>query len=113
MTIDEFVKSDLRVGTVVSATRVEGSSKLLQLLVDLSEKNEAGEATPRQILAGIGTAYEPEALIGKQLVVVANLDPRPMMGTVSYGMVLAATNAEGVPVVLAPMTSVAPGAKIK
>ena len=74
MTIDEFKNADLRVGEITAAERVEGSEKLLKLKVDL------GEEEVRQILSGIAKQYTPEDLVGKKVVIVANLDPRTMMG---------------------------------
>lgn len=119
MTIDEFQKADLRVAKILEATRVESSDKLLKLKVTLGTEE-------RQILAGIGKAYEPETLIGKEIVVIANLDPRKFkIGTddpsansaqvvlESQGMLLAASNEEGVPVLLIPEKEVGPGARIK
>ncbi len=106
MTIDEFQQSDLRVGKIVSAERVEGSEKLLKLQVDI------GEAALRQILSGIARAYAPEDIIGKSVVIIANLDPRVMMGMESNGMLLAAHGGDGVPVLLLPASDVPPGAKI-
>jgi len=101
---DDFIKADLRVGTVREAVRVEGSNKLVRMQIDL------GEEAPRQILAGIGTHYMPEGLVGKQIVVIANLAPRSLMGFESHGMVLAAGDAG--PVVLTPDKAVAPGSSI-
>jgi methionyl-tRNA synthetase len=86
--IDDFAKIALRVGVVLSAEKVPKSDKLLKLAVDL------GEAQPRQVLAGIAKAYAPEALVGKRIVVVANLAPRKMMGLVSHGMVLCASEGD-------------------
>ncbi len=106
MTIDEFQQSDLRVGKIVSAERVEGSEKLLKLQVDI------GEAAPRQILSGIAKAYAPEDIIGKSGAIIANLDPRMMMGMESNGMLLAAHGGDGAPVLLLPASDVPPGAKI-
>ena len=104
MTIDEFKNVSLRVGKVISAERVEGSEKLLKLQVDLGEM--------RQVLSGIAKAYAPEALIGKEVVIVANLDPRKMMGMESQGMLLAAHGEDGVPVILTVEREVSPGASI-
>jgi methionine--tRNA ligase beta chain len=104
MTIDEFQKSDLRVGKIIAAERVEGSEKLLKLQVDIGE--------PRQIVSGIAKAYAPEDLIGKNVVIIVNLDPRTMMGLESQGMLLAAHGEGGVPVLLVPAADVAPGSKI-
>lgn len=106
MTIDEFQKADLRVGKIISVERVEGSEKLLKLQVDI------GEAAPRQILSGIAKAYPPEDLMGKCVVIIANLDPRMMMGMESQGMLLAAHGDAGAPVIIAPTSEVASGAKI-
>jgi methionine--tRNA ligase beta chain len=88
---DDFAKVDLRVGTVLQAERIPKKDMLLKLSVDL------GEATgPRTILAGIAKAFAPEALIGRQVVVVANLAPRDFgKGMISHGMLLAAGPKEG------------------
>lgn len=112
MTIDEFQKAELRVGTIVSAETVEDSEKLLKLMVDLGEKDEAGAPKLRQILSGIAKAYAPEFLPGKQCVFIANLEPRMMMGLESNGMLLAPSNEQGVAVVLMPEKAVPPGSLI-
>lgn len=104
MTIDEFQKMDLRVGKVLSAERVEGSEKLLKLSVDIGE--------PRQILSGIAKSYAPEDLVGREVIIIANLEPRMMMGMESQGMILAAHGEQGEPVMLAVEREVPPGAKI-
>lgn len=108
MTIDEFRKVELRVGKVTAAERVEGSEKLLKLQVDLGA--EVGGM--RQIVSGIGKVYAPEEMVGKEVVVVANLDPREMMGLTSNGMLLAAHGEGGAPVLLAPVGPVEPGAAV-
>jgi len=112
MTIDEFQKADLRVGKVVSAERVEKSEKLLKLRIDIGERNEAGEPVERQVLSGIAKEYAPEDLLGKEVVMIVNLDPRMMMGMESQGMLLAAHGEDGEPVVVIPSRDVPPGAKI-
>ncbi len=94
ITIDDFMKVHLKVAKVLEAEKVPKSQKLLKLKVD------AGEAEPRTILAGIAESYEPEALIGKSIVIVANLAPRKMMGQESNGMVLAASPDGGAAIVL-------------
>lgn len=106
MTLDEFKKCDLRIGKITAAERIEGSEKLLKLSVDVGDS--------RQVVSGIGKAYTPEELIGKQIVIIANLDPRMMMGLESQGMLLAAEGADGRPVILTldPRDEVAPGTKI-
>lgn len=84
VTYDEFSAMDLRVGLVKEAVAVPKSRNLLKLMVDL------GEATPRQIVSGISNEYQPEELIGKKIIVLANLAPRKLMGIESQGMLLAA-----------------------
>ena len=106
ITYDEFKKVELKVGEVKEASRVEGSEKLLKLAVEI------GEPTPRQIIAGIGKVYEPESLVGKQIVIVANLEPRLIMGLESQGMVLAADGTDG-PIVLCPEKLVLAGTILK
>jgi len=83
ISIDEFSKVDLRVGVVKNASRIEGTG-LIRLIVDLGPMGE------RQIIAGIGKWYEPEKLLGKRVVVVANLKPKTIRGYISEGMILAA-----------------------
>jgi methionine--tRNA ligase beta chain len=112
ISIDEFKSADLRVGVVREAVRVEGSEKLLRLSVDLGEKDEAGLPAVRQIIAGIGKVYTPETMFGKQIVVVANLEPRKLMGLESNGMLLAAHDEEGNPIVLVPQREAKTGSKI-
>ncbi|MGC8916807.1 MAG: methionine--tRNA ligase [Thermoanaerobaculum sp.] len=107
VSIEEFSRIKLVVGKVLAAERVPKSKKLIQLEVDL------GEAQPRQLVAGIGTAYQPEELVGKSIVVVANLEPATLMGVESRGMLLAATLADGSPVLLTPERDVPAGAGVK
>lgn len=104
MTIDEFGQVELRVGKILAAERVEGSEKLVKLRVQLDAE--------RQIVAGIGKAYAPEELTGREIVVVANLEPRALMGLESQGMLLAAHGEAGEPVLLRPDRAVPPGSKI-
>jgi methionyl-tRNA synthetase len=105
-TIDDLSKIELRLALVLSAERVPKSDKLLRLQVEI------GEPAPRQILAGIGKVYEPEALVGRRIVVVANLAPRKMMGLESRGMVLAAGDGETLSV-LSVDKDLAPGSIVK
>jgi methionyl-tRNA synthetase len=106
--IDDFAKVDLRVGQVLSAERIPKADKLLLLKVDL------GEAQPRQVLAGIAQYYEPEKLIGRKVVIVANLKPRKLRGLESQGMVVAASYGEEGRPVLATFTEDVPnGARLK
>lgn len=102
---DDFAKLDLRVATVVECTPHQNADKLLVLQIDLG-----GER--RQICAGLRQHYQPEDLVGKQIVVVANLAPRQMRGEPSQGMLLAASDPEGRIVVISPSEPVAPGSKV-
>ncbi len=102
---EEFQKLDLKIGKIVSAKKVEKADKLLKLKVDLGEEK-------RQIVAGIAKFYQPEDLVGREIVVVVNLEPRTLMGLESQGMLLAADN-EGKPVLLKPDEEVPPGTKIR
>jgi methionyl-tRNA synthetase len=113
MTIDEFLKVELKTAKVMEAVRVEGSDKLLKLTLDAGDKDAAGTSVTRQILAGIGKAYEPADLTGKTIVIVANLDPRQMMGETSNGMLLAATDGEGKPRVATIDGAVEPGTQLR
>jgi putative transcription antitermination factor YqgF len=88
ISIDDFAKVDVRVGTVLSAERVPETDKLLKLSVDL------GEASPRQIVSGIAAYAEPESLVGKQLSFVTNLQPRKIKGLESNGMLFAVGEGE-------------------
>ncbi len=106
ISIDDFLKLELKVGTVLEAEAIEESEKLIKLQVDI------GEESPRQILAGIKQYYQPEDLIGKQIIIIANLEPRMMMGFESQGMLLAADSEDG-PSFLTPIKPVKNGAKIK
>ena len=104
--IEDFLKVELRVAKVREAVAMPKSKKLLRLLVDV------GEATPRTILAGIAEGYQPEQLVGRTIVIVANLKPRPMMGTESNGMVLAASAEGQPPILVAADDSLAPGTRV-
>lgn len=105
ITFDDFTKLELKVGTVLEAEALEGSEKLLKLKVDL------GEDSLRQILAGLKPYFKPEYFLGKQVIVVANLEPKEMAGFESQGMILAADSKK--PVLLKPAGKVAPGTKIR
>lgn len=106
ISFDDFSKVELKVGTVLEAEDVEGSEKLIKLKVDL------GEEEPRQVLAGVKQWYKPEDFVGKQVVVVANLEPRIMMGLESQGMMLAADTEDG-PIFLTVPKKVSPGIKVR
>jgi len=103
--IEDFAKIKLRIGKVVTAEGVPGSKKLLKLLVDLGDEK-------RQVVAGIAAHYMPEELIGKSIVVVANLKPAKLMGIESQGMVLAAST-EGTLSLIGPDKDMSPGSVVK
>ncbi|RLG84649.1 MAG: methionine--tRNA ligase subunit beta [Thermoprotei archaeon] len=107
ISIDEFMKVDLRIGYVKEAERIPGSNKLIKLIVDLGELGE------RQLVAGLGLWYSPEDLKNKYIVVVANLKPKKFRGYISQGMLLAADNEDGVPVLLTVEKPVKPGSKVR
>ena len=107
ISIDDFAKVDLRVGEVKSAEPVKGADKLLHLKVDI------GELEPRTIVAGIALAYKPEQLIGRKVVIVANLQPRKLRGLTSQGMIVAASTEDGPPVLAGFQEDVPIGARLK
>jgi methionyl-tRNA synthetase len=105
ITIDEFAKLELRVALVKTAEKIAGSKKLLKLTVDLGDE-------VRQIVSGIADAYTPESLVGRKVVLVANLKPAKLMGVDSFGMVLAAS-LDGKAVLCTFDADVPPGTKVK
>jgi len=116
--IDDFAKVDLRIAKIVAAERVEGSSKLLRLTLDVGEgPDPQGRPIHRNVFSGIASAYQPEELAGKLTVMVANLAPRKMKFGLSEGMVLAASHADekahpGL-YVLEPWPGAVPGLRVR
>ena len=106
ITIDDFAKVELRVAQIKVAERVKGADKLLRLEVDLGTES-------RQILAGIAEAYPPETLVGRKIVIIANLAPRKLRGLESNGMLLAASLEGGKPVLAGFLEDVPVGARLK
>ena len=102
---DDFAKIELRIATVLECKAHSNADKLLVLQVDLGTEK-------RQICAGLRQHYQPEQLIGKQIIVVANLAARTMRGEISQGMLLAATDASGRVIFVAPTETVTPGSKV-
>ncbi|MGE5027698.1 MAG: methionine--tRNA ligase [Betaproteobacteria bacterium] len=107
ISIDDFMKIDLRIAKIVNAEHIEGAEKLLKLTLDI------GEEKPRTVFAGIKSAYAPEKLIGRQTVMVANLAPRKMKFGLSEGMVLAASGSEPGLYILGPDEGAQPGMRVK
>ncbi|MGD9050994.1 MAG: methionine--tRNA ligase subunit beta, partial [Desulfobacterales bacterium] len=104
ITLDEFSRIDLRVATIVDAEPIPKAKKLLKLEVDMGQK--------RTLVAGIAEKYSVEELIGKQVIVVANLKPAKLMGVISNGMVVAAVDDSG-PILASFEKKVAPGTPLK
>ena len=98
------MKLEIRIGKVLTAEKVEGTDKLIKLEIDLGSEQ-------RVIVAGVAESYEPEYLIGKEVPVLANLEPRKIRGIMSQGMILAA-DVEGKPIVLHPEREVPPGTPV-
>jgi methionyl-tRNA synthetase len=94
ISIDDFVKIDLRIAKIVNCEAVEGSTKLLRLTLDVGEKSAEGQPTTRNVFSGIASMYKPEELVGQLTVLVANLAPRKMKFGISEGMVMAASHAD-------------------
>lgn len=111
ITFDDFKKVELRVAKIVAAERVIGSDKLIRLELEAGDLDELGLPQKRQIVGGIGKNYEPEQLIGKEIVIVANLEPRELMGLASHGMLLAAKDDNGLALLL-PDKDIKPGSSV-
>jgi methionyl-tRNA synthetase len=107
ISIDDFAKVDLRVARVLAAEPVKGATKLLKLTIDVAE------AEPRTLVAGIAEVYQPEQLIGRKVVIVANLEPRKLRGITSNGMIVAASIEGGKPVLAGFLEDVPVGARLK
>ncbi len=105
ISFEEFKKLEIRVGRVLSSEKVEGTDKLIKLEVDLGEEK-------RQLVAGLGEFFEPHYLVGKELPVLVNLEPRRLRGIESQGMILA-VDVNGEPVLLRPEKEVPPGSAVK
>ncbi len=106
ITIDDFKKIDLRVAKVLAAEKVPKSERLLKLQIEIGTER-------RQVIAGIAQHYEPEALVGKSIVVVANLEPAKLMGQESQGMLLAANDSNGKLSVVTVLGEIASGSVVK
>lgn len=104
ITLDDFKKLEVKIGTIVSAEPIAGADKLLRLEVDIGSEK-------RNIVAGLAQVYKPEELIGKQVPILVNLEPRTFKGVESQGMLLA-VNCDGKPVLLSPQKKVPEGVNI-
>ena len=106
ITIDDFRKVELRIATITAAEPHPNADRLVVLKVNLGSEE-------RQLVAGIRAHYAPEALLGKQIVVVANLEPATLRGVESQGMLLAASDAEGHLAIVTPEKPIAAGGNVK
>jgi methionyl-tRNA synthetase len=106
LSIDEFARLELRVAKVLTAERVPKSKKLMKLWIDLGYEQ-------RTVVAGIAEAYEPDQLVGRTIVIVANLKPAKLMGIESNGMILAASADDGRPMLLSVEEGAEPGMRVK
>lgn len=105
ITYEDFSKIELKVARVIEAEKVENSEKLIRLKIKVGEKE-------KQIVAGIGKFYTPQDLINKLIVIVDNLEPKKLMGFESEGMLLAASNEEGLSLII-PDKEIKDGSQIK
>lgn len=105
ITFEDFKKLEIKIGKIISAEKIPETDKLIKLEIDLGMEK-------RQVVAGIAQFYEPDYLVGKEIPVIVNLEPRKLKGVESQGMILAAS-AEGTPVLLYPEKNVPPGSIVK
>lgn len=105
VTLEEFSKVDLKVGKVLSAEKLKGYKKILKITVDLGEE-------VREMMSGIAKYYTPEEIVNKNVIVCTNLAPRKFGEQVSHGMLLAASNENGRPVLLTVLEDIKPGSKV-
>jgi len=105
ITFEDFKKLEIKIGKILSVERVEGTDKLIRLEIDLGTEK-------RQLIAGMAEFFEPDYLIGKEIPILTNLEPRNFKGIESQGMILA-VDVDGKPVLLRPEKEVPPGSIIK
>jgi methionine--tRNA ligase beta chain len=105
ITFDDFMKLEIRIGTVKVAEKVQGADKLIRLELDFGNET-------RQVVAGLASHYSPEQLVGKQTPVLVNLEARKLRGVESQGMILA-VDVEGRPILLTPDDHVPPGSAVR
>ncbi len=114
ISFDDFKKLEIKIGTIVSAEKVEGADKLLKIMFDFGIMQDlpAPQKQLTQILSGIAEFYDPATLVGKQVPVIVNLEPRTLKGHVSNGMMLAVVVDEA-PILLHPDKEVPPGSLVR
>ena len=106
ITLEDFKKLNIVIGTVLTAEAIADSEKLIKFQIALGTET-------RQIIGGLKTSYQPLDLIGKQVLVLANLAPRSLMGLESQGMILAASDPTSKPIIISPLSPVPNGTEIK
>lgn len=106
ISIEDFKKLNIVVGTIEEVEEIEGSEKLYKFLINIGAK-------ARQIIAGLKLSYSPAKLVGRQVLILENLKPRQLMGLESQGMMLAASDETGKPIIIRPEKPVANGSQIK
>lgn len=109
---EDFQKLDIRIGTILEAEPVPETTKLLKLVVDLGPSNSSEQPELRTLIAGIAETYQSENIIGRQIPILANLEPRTIKGIESNGMILAA-DANGMAVLMHPDKNIDNGSKIR
>lgn len=112
ISFDDFQKLDIKIGTIIEAEKVEGTDKLLKLKIDLGPSTSSGQPELRTLVAGIAQDYQPEEIIGKQIPILANLEPKTLRGIESQGMILA-VDIDNKATLLHPDKKVPDGSKIR
>lgn len=112
ISFDDFKKLEIKIGTILEAEKIEGADKLLKLKVDLGPSTSSGQADIRTLVAGIAESYKPKSIIGKQIPILTNLEPRMIRGVESNGMILAAAIDEKA-ILLKPIKKVPNGTKVR
>lgn len=114
VSIEEFKKMDIRLGTIIEVEAVPETDKLLRCMIDFNEKDQDGNKKLRQIISGIHEYYpDPSVLIGKQILYIINLAPRTIKGFESQGMLMAVDGQDGKPVFLTPEVPVPIGSRVR
>jgi len=112
ISFNEFQKLDIRIGTILEAEKVEGTDKLLKLKIDLSPSTSSGQPELRVLIAGIAEDYKPEEIIGKQIPILINLEPKTIKGIESKGMILA-VDIDDKATLLYPEKNIPNGSKVR
>ncbi len=112
ISFDDFDKVDIKIGTILEAEKVEGADKLLKLLVNIGDPAGTGQAEKRILVAGIAQDYQPEDIIGKQIPILTNLEPKKLRGIESQGMILA-VDIDNKATLLHPDKKVPNGSKVR